>query len=123
MDPCRTNSTERLLWSLAAHAASARRSPRLWPTTAPTSPSAIPPRLTRPKRGSTGPWRRASALGRAHDRANTLAELDRQFAINVGGVAAAVRAAAPVMGDGGRIISIGSGVGGHPALPRKRPLS
>jgi 3-oxoacyl-[acyl-carrier protein] reductase len=47
-------------------------------------------------------------FGQVHDRANNLAELERQFAINVGGVAAAVRAAAPVMGDGGRIISIGS---------------
>jgi 3-oxoacyl-[acyl-carrier protein] reductase len=37
------------------------------------------------------------------------AAMDRQFAINVGGVAAAVRAAARVMGEGGRIISIGSG--------------
>ena len=36
------------------------------------------------------------------------APFDRQLAINVGGVAAAVRAAAEVMGAGGRIISIGS---------------
>jgi 3-oxoacyl-[acyl-carrier protein] reductase len=49
--------------------------------------------------------------GLVHDRGNNLAELDRQFAVNVGGVAAAVRAAAPLMGDGGRIISIGSVAG------------
>jgi 3-oxoacyl-[acyl-carrier protein] reductase len=49
--------------------------------------------------------------GQVNDRANNLAELDRQFAINVGGVAAAVRAAAPLISDGGRIISIGSVVG------------
>ena len=49
--------------------------------------------------------------GQVNDRANNLAELDRQFAINVGGVVAAVRAAAPLMGVGGRIISIGSVVG------------
>jgi 3-oxoacyl-[acyl-carrier protein] reductase len=55
--------------------------------------------------------------GQVHDRANNLAELDRQFAINVGGVAAAVRAAAPVMGDGGRIISIGSVVGDTSPFP------
>ena len=55
--------------------------------------------------------------GVVHDRANNLAELDRQFAVNVGGVAAAVRAAAPVMGDGGRIISIGSVVGGTSPFP------
>ena len=36
------------------------------------------------------------------------ADVDRQFAINVGGVNAAVREAAKVMTDGGRIISIGS---------------
>jgi 3-oxoacyl-[acyl-carrier protein] reductase len=49
--------------------------------------------------------------GQVHDRANNLAELDRLFAVNVGGVVAAVRAAAPLMGEGGRIISIGSVVG------------
>ncbi len=37
--------------------------------------------------------------------------LDRQLAINVGGVVAAVRAAAMHMGEGGRIISIGSSGG------------
>jgi len=51
------------------------------------------------------------AMGQVHDRANNIAELDRMFAVNVGGVATAVRAAAPLMGDGGRIISIGSVVG------------
>jgi 3-oxoacyl-[acyl-carrier protein] reductase len=56
-------------------------------------------------------------FGQVHDRANNLAELERQFAINVGGVAAAVRAAAPVMGDGGRIISIGSIVGETSPFP------
>lgn len=37
-----------------------------------------------------------------------LAALERQQAVNVGGVLAAVRAAAPIIGDGGRIITIGS---------------
>jgi 3-oxoacyl-[acyl-carrier protein] reductase len=55
--------------------------------------------------------------GQVHDRANNLAELDRQFAVNVGGVAAAVRAAAPLMGDGGRIISIGSVAGETSPFP------
>lgn len=55
--------------------------------------------------------------GQVHDGANNLAELDRQFAVNVGGVAAAVRAAAPLMGDGGRIISIGSVVGDTSPFP------
>ena len=47
-------------------------------------------------------------LGQVHDRANNLVELERLFAVNVGGVATAVRTAAPLMNDGGRIISIGS---------------
>ena len=51
------------------------------------------------------------ASGPVHDRANNLAELERLFAVNVGGVAAAVRTAAPLMPDGGRIISIGSVAG------------
>jgi len=55
--------------------------------------------------------------GQVHDRANNLAELDRMFAVNVGGVVTAVRAAAPVMGDGGRIISIGSVVGESSPFP------
>ena len=50
-------------------------------------------------------------LGEVHDRANNLTEFDRMFDINVRGVAAAVRAVAPLMTDGGRIISIGSVVG------------
>jgi 3-oxoacyl-[acyl-carrier protein] reductase len=37
-----------------------------------------------------------------------IAALDRQFAINVNGVATAVRTAAPLLADGGRIISIGT---------------
>jgi 3-oxoacyl-[acyl-carrier protein] reductase len=49
--------------------------------------------------------------GQLNDHPNNLAELERQFAINVGGVAAAVRAAVPVMSEGGRIISIGSVAG------------
>jgi 3-oxoacyl-[acyl-carrier protein] reductase len=40
-----------------------------------------------------------------------VAALDRQFATNVGGVAAAVRAAVKHLGEGGRIISIGSVAG------------
>ena len=39
---------------------------------------------------------------------NDLAAFDRQFAINVGGVIAGIRAAVRVMGAGGRIISVGS---------------
>lgn len=57
------------------------------------------------------------ATGQVHDRVNNLAELDHLFAVNVGGVAAAVRTAAPLMGEGGRIISIGSVVGERSPFP------
>jgi 3-oxoacyl-[acyl-carrier protein] reductase len=43
--------------------------------------------------------------------------LDRQFAVNVGGVVAAVRAAAPLLGPGGRIISVGSALGSRVPFP------
>ncbi len=48
------------------------------------------------------------STGQVHDRANNLSEIERMFAVNIGGVAAAVRTAAPLLSDGGRIISIGS---------------
>ena len=51
--------------------------------------------------------------GRIDDPHADQLSLDRQFAINVTGVAAAVRAAAPLLPDGGRIISIGSVFGTH----------
>ncbi len=51
------------------------------------------------------------------DPAADLAALGRQQAINVGGVVAAVRAAAPLMPDGGRIVSIGSGLGARTPFP------
>lgn len=49
------------------------------------------------------------STGVVGDPANDVAAFDRQFAVNVGGVAAAVRAATPLLAAGGRIISIGSG--------------
>jgi 3-oxoacyl-[acyl-carrier protein] reductase len=49
--------------------------------------------------------------GAVNDPATDRSALEREFAINVGGVAAAVRAAVPHMGEGGRIISIGSVAG------------
>jgi 3-oxoacyl-[acyl-carrier protein] reductase len=55
--------------------------------------------------------------GQVHDGAIDVAELERQFAVNVGGVVAAVRAAAPLMNDGGRIISIGSVLGEASPFP------
>lgn len=47
------------------------------------------------------------------DEKQDVPALERQFSVNVGGVAAAVRAAAKLMRDGGRIISIGSILGSH----------
>jgi 3-oxoacyl-[acyl-carrier protein] reductase len=46
--------------------------------------------------------------GMVGDAEADLAAFDRQLDVNVKGVAAAVRAAVPVMADGGRIISIGT---------------
>ena len=46
-----------------------------------------------------------------------VAALDRQFAVNVGGVVTAVRAAAKVMNEGGRIISVGSVLGARVPFP------
>lgn len=45
-----------------------------------------------------------------------VAAFDRQQAINVDGVLTAIRAAATVMSDGGRIITIGSGLGARSAF-------
>ncbi|MEM7191362.1 MAG: 3-oxoacyl-ACP reductase family protein [Pseudomonadota bacterium] len=50
-------------------------------------------------------------LGEVHDGANDLAEFERMYDVNIRGTAAAVRAVAPLMAEGGRIISIGSVVG------------
>lgn len=47
------------------------------------------------------------------DPASDVGAFAQQYAVNVGGVVAAVRAAAPIMGDGGRIITIGSAVAPH----------
>jgi 3-oxoacyl-[acyl-carrier protein] reductase len=49
--------------------------------------------------------------GPVTERRNSLQEIDHLFAVNVGGVAAAVRAATPFIPEGGRIISIGSVAG------------
>jgi 3-oxoacyl-[acyl-carrier protein] reductase len=51
------------------------------------------------------------------DTQSDLAKLDREFAVNVGGVVAAVRAAAPLLPEGGRIISIGSVIASRVAFP------
>jgi 3-oxoacyl-[acyl-carrier protein] reductase len=48
------------------------------------------------------------AVGRLGDDTVDLAQFDRQFAVNLDGVVTTVRAAVPLLSDGGRIISIGS---------------
>ena len=47
-------------------------------------------------------------MGVVGDPDADIAALDRQQAINLNGVVAAVRAAVPLMADGGRIVSIGT---------------
>ncbi|MGW2690001.1 SDR family oxidoreductase [Streptomyces sp. NPDC001414] len=46
-----------------------------------------------------------------------VAAFERQLDVNYRGVVAAIRSAAQVMGDGGRIVSIGSGVGTRAGFP------
>ena len=58
-------------------------------------------------------------LGQVQEQArgNSVEDFDRMFAVNVGGVVSAVRAAVPHMTEGGRIISIGSVVGEATPFP------
>jgi 3-oxoacyl-[acyl-carrier protein] reductase len=58
-----------------------------------------------------------AVMGPVDDPGRGAADFDRQLAINVGGVAAAVRAAARLMGPGGRIVTVGSVSGDRTALP------
>ena len=46
-----------------------------------------------------------------------VAALDRQDAINVHGVVTAIRAASKLMGEGGRIVTIGSGIATRASFP------
>lgn len=54
--------------------------------------------------------------GAVGDESVDLAAIERQFAINTRGVASAVRAAAPLLADGGRVISIGTTGADHIAF-------
>lgn len=54
---------------------------------------------------------------RIDDAAANSEDLDRQWQINANGVVANIRAAATVLREGGRIISIGSGLGTRVAFP------
>lgn len=55
--------------------------------------------------------------GAVGDNANDIEGLSRQFAINVGGVITATRAAVKYIGEGGRIINIGSVLGSAVPFP------
>jgi NAD(P)-dependent dehydrogenase (short-subunit alcohol dehydrogenase family) len=48
---------------------------------------------------------------------NDLSQFDRQYDVNVTGVVTAIRAAAKVMGDGGRIVTVGSGIATRVGFP------
>ncbi|AIA05590.1 3-ketoacyl-ACP reductase [Streptomyces noursei ZPM] len=58
-----------------------------------------------------------SVNGAVDAPADDPAAFDRQLAVNVGGVAAAVRAAAAVLGEGGRIITVGSSLAARAGFP------
>lgn len=58
-----------------------------------------------------------AVMGAVDDTSIPSAAFDRQLAVNVSGVAAAVRAAVKVMGEGGRIITVGSAGGVHVPAP------
>ncbi len=50
-------------------------------------------------------------VGPVQEANGSVADFDRQIAVNMGGVAAAVRAAVPHLGEGARVINIGSILG------------
>lgn len=56
-------------------------------------------------------------MGAINDSATDFASLDRQHAVNVTGVLATVRAAVKYIGEGGRIITIGSSAADHLPFP------
>lgn len=58
-----------------------------------------------------------AAQAAVDDAAADLAALDRLYAVNLQGPVGAIRAAAQVMADGGRIISLGSVLASHAAFP------
>lgn len=58
-----------------------------------------------------------SVPGKVDDPNTDFAALDRQWAVNLTGVVATIRAAVKVLSDGGRIINIGSGLGTRAAWP------
>jgi NAD(P)-dependent dehydrogenase (short-subunit alcohol dehydrogenase family) len=60
--------------------------------------------------------------GAVDDPNSDTATFDRQDAINVHGVVTAIRAASMLMGEGGRIVTIGSGIATRASFPGARRL-
>lgn len=58
-----------------------------------------------------------AAAGKVDDLTADLAAIDRQLAINYLAVATAIRTAAPILPEGGRIITIGSGIATRATFP------
>ncbi len=58
-----------------------------------------------------------AAGGAVDDPNNNTAAFDRQYAINVDGVVTAIRSASKLMGEGGRIITIGSFLADRASFP------
>ena len=58
-----------------------------------------------------------ATMGAVDDPKLDIAPFERQYAINVGGVLAAVRAAAPILSEHGRIITVGSTAGQQMPFP------
>ena len=56
-------------------------------------------------------------FAKVDDPTVNLAAVDRLYAVNIAGVVAAIRAAAKIMGEGGRIISLGSNVSTRVGFP------
>jgi 3-oxoacyl-[acyl-carrier protein] reductase len=58
-----------------------------------------------------------AVMGAIDDPNGDIKAFDRQYAINVDGVIAAIRAASKLMGEGGRIVTIGSGIATRATFP------
>ncbi|MFP5221729.1 MAG: SDR family NAD(P)-dependent oxidoreductase, partial [Acidobacteriota bacterium] len=58
-----------------------------------------------------------ATIGKIDDPGADVSALDQQYSVNIGGVVAGIRAAARLMGEGGRIISLGSNVATRVGFP------
>jgi len=58
-----------------------------------------------------------AVMGAVDDPNSDTAAFDRQYAINIDGVVTAIRSASKLMGDGGRIVTIGSDIATRASFP------